>query len=127
MKKEVTKSQINGLTETKLVTVTRQDLTAGYQVVQTAHAIADFSYDHPDVFRQWKQESNSIITLAVKDEQSLINLYNKLKEKTEFITEFREPDIDNEMTAIAIYGTPDIRKMLSNIPLALKERKQLAA
>jgi hypothetical protein len=31
------------------------------------------------------------------------------------------------MTAIAIYGTPDIRKMLSNIPLALKERKQLAA
>ena len=109
----------------KLVTVTRQDITAGYQVVQTAHAIADFAYDHPDIFRQWKSESNSIITLAVKDEQSLIDLYLKIKEKTPYISAFREPDVDDQMTAFCVYGTSDIRKMLSNIPLALKNHSNI--
>lgn len=102
------------------MSITRQDISAGYQVVQTAHAIADFAYDHPDQFKQWKSESNSIITLAVKDEQSLIDLFIKLKERTPFVTSFREPDIDDQMTAICVYGTPEIRKVLSNIPLALK-------
>lgn len=41
---------------------------------------------------------------------------------TPHITAFREPDINNQMTAICIYGTLDIRKMLSNIPLALKTK-----
>lgn len=108
------------MSETKLVSVTRQDLTAGYQVVQTAHVIADFAHDHPDQFKQWKQNSNSIITLAIKDEQSLIALYERLKEKTPYITAFYEPDIQDQMTAICVYGTPEIRKLLSNIPLALK-------
>lgn len=109
--------------ETKLVSITRQDLNPGYQVVQTAHAIADFAYDHPDIFRQWKSESNSIITLSTKDEASLIDLYSRLKEKTSFITAFREPDIQDQMTAICLYATVDIRKMLSNLPLALREKK----
>ena len=111
------------LNETKLVSITRQDLTAGYQVVQTAHAIADFAHDHPDQFRQWKQESNSIITLSTTDEKSLTDLYFKLKEKTPFVTTFHEPDIGNQMTAICVYGTPEIRKMLCSLPLALKSKK----
>lgn len=117
------KKQISNFDETKLISITRQDLTPGYQVVQTAHAIADFAYDHFDLFKQWKQESNSIITLAVKNEQSLIDIYVKLKEITPHITSFREPDIDNQMTAIAVYSTPEMRKMLCHIPLALKEKK----
>lgn len=99
------------------------NLKGGMQLVQSCHAIADFAYDHPDIFRQWKQESNSIITLATKDEQSLIDLFNRLKEVTSNVTQFREPDINDQMTALCVYGTPDIRKMLSNLPLALKEHK----
>lgn len=106
--------------ETKLVSITRQDLTPGYQVVQTAHAIADFAHDHPDQFRQWKENSNSIITLSIKDEQALIALYERLKAITPYITAFREPDIQDQMTAICVYGTPEIRKKLSNLPLALR-------
>ncbi len=123
MKKIITQKQVSKFDETKLISITRQNLTFGYQLVQSCHSIADFAYDHPDIFKQWKQESNSIITLAVKDEQSLIDICNKLQSVTPYITSFREPDIDNQMTAIAIYGTPEIRKMLCNIPLALKEKK----
>ena len=93
------------------------------QLVQSCHAIADFAYDHPDIFKQWKEESNSIITLAVKDEKALMEMYEKYKEITPHITAFREPDIQDQMTAICMYGTSDIRKMLSNIPLALREKK----
>src|SRR5258708_2755309 len=110
--------------ETKLVSITRQDLTRGYQVVQTAHAIADFAYDHSDQFRQWKEQSNSIITLSIMDEVSLIALYERLKIKTPYITAFREPDVQDQMTAICVYGTPEIRKMLSNLPLALRNYTQ---
>ena len=111
------------LNESKLVTITRQDITPGYQVVQTAHAIADFIYDHPDVSSHWKNESNSIITLATTDEQSLIRLYERLKQVTPHITAFHEPDVQDQMTAICVYGTPEIRKkFFSNLPLALKQK-----
>jgi hypothetical protein len=106
-----------------LVTITRQDITPGYQVVQTAHAIADFIHEHPAVSKQWKEESNSIITLSTKDEQSLTDYFNRLKELTPYVTSFYEPDVEDQMTAIAVYGTPSIRKVLSNLPLALKQSK----
>lgn len=107
-----------------MVSITRQDITPGYQVVQTAHAIADFIHDHPEVSKQWKDESNSIITLATKDEQSLIALYERLKQVTPYVTAFYEPDVQDQMTAIAVYGTPEIRKKyFSNLPLALKQSK----
>ena len=115
------------MNDVKLVTVTRKDITPGYQLVQTAHAIADFAHDHPDQFKQWKSESNSIITLAVDDEQSLISLFNKLKEITPHVIAFTEPDINDQTTALCVYGSPEIRKMLCHIPLALKERKPVTA
>lgn len=120
-------SQINAekLKEVKLVTITRQDITPGYQVVQTAHAIADFAYEHPDVFRQWKKESNSIITLSIPDEASLKALYDKLLGMTPYVTAFREPDVNDQLTAICVYGTPEIRKVLSNLPLALKNHSNI--
>jgi hypothetical protein len=51
----------------------------------------------------------------------LTDLYNRLKKLTPYVTAFYEPDIQDQMTAIAVYGTPEIRKTLSNLPLALKQ------
>jgi len=76
------------------------------------------------LIKSWKKESNSIISLATKDEPSLTALYQKLREHTPYILEFREPDIDNQMTAIGVFGTPEIRKMLCHLPLALKKLSQ---
>ena len=103
------------------MTVTRSDISPGYQVVQTAHAIADFAHEHPETFRRWKSESNSIITLSINDEKRLVDLYEKLLAKGTRATMFREPDIGNEATSFCVYGTPDIRKQLSSLPLTLKK------
>lgn len=104
----------------KLVTITRQDLNPGYQLCQTGHAIADFAYELPQFFKSWKDNSNYLVSLATQDEQSLINIYDKLRANGAPIVAFHEPDHYDQLTAICFYGLPHDRKLVSNIPLALK-------
>ena len=112
--------QIDKFQETKLVVITRQDINTGYQVVQSTHSIADFAYEHPEVFKKWKEESNSIICLSCKSEAQLLKLYEKYSQLTPAV-KFFEPDVD-QWTSICLYGTPQIRKSLSHLPLALKNK-----
>lgn len=106
--------------ETKLVVITRADITPGYQAVQSTHSIADFAFEYPKEFKDWKSDSNSIICLSVKNEFELNKLYEKFKGLTPSVI-FYEPDVD-EMTSICLYGTPDIRKKLRHLPLLLKNK-----
>jgi hypothetical protein len=71
---------------------------------------------------KWKLESNSIICLSVENETELKKLQDKFKDLTPSVI-FYEPDVD-EMTSLCLYGTPEIRKKLSNLPLLLKNNKQ---
>ena len=100
--------------------ITRSDISEGYQVVQSAHAIAEFAYEHPETFLKWKKDTNSIICLSVKDEEYLLKLYEKFSNKTPS-SSFYEPDVD-AFTAICVYGTSEIRKSLSHLPLVLNKK-----
>ena len=88
--------------------------------MQTAHSVADFAAEHPNTFKQWKSDTNSIICLSVKNEDSLLKFYEKLKKQTD-CSLFYEPDVD-AYTSLCIYGTPRIRKKLSYLPLSLSPR-----
>ena len=107
--------------EIKLIVVTREDISPGYQVVQSTHSIADFIFEHYAEAKEWKTQSNSIITLSVKTLSDLEKLSNKLARKGSIMTNFLEPDINNELTSFCVYGTPEVRKMLSYLPLTLKK------
>jgi len=85
---------------------------------QAVHAVADFAHQHPAVFTKWKAESNSVICLAAKSEEHLQRLYHKFSARTE-ASIFFEPDV-NEWTSMCLYGTPEVRKALSHLPLSLK-------
>jgi len=102
--------------------ITRNDISIGYQSVQSTHSVADFASVYKKEFDYWKENSNSIICLAVKDEQELLKLFEKYKDFTPCIL-FREPDIDNQATSICLFGTSEIRKKLKNLPLLGKENK----
>jgi hypothetical protein len=102
-----------------LVIITRSDIAPGYQLVQSAHAIADFAHEHSQVFKQWKADSNSIICLNISNEQKLLKLFDKLSAVTPS-SKFYEPDVD-AFTSICVLGTPEIRKKLSHLPLSLKK------
>jgi hypothetical protein len=90
------------------------------QLAQSIHAVADFAHELPEFFKSWKTNSNYVVSLSTKDEQSLENFYNKLREKGAPIIAFREPDINNQLTALCFYGLPEYRKIVSSLPLALK-------
>ena len=104
--------------EDKLYLVTRADLSAGYQITQTVHAAADFAFAHPAAAARWHDVSNSLIVLAVPDQDGLHALLVKARAKGVTFTVFREPDLADELTAVAFTPSPATRRLLSNVPLA---------
>jgi len=83
--------------------------------------MADFATSYPKEFQQWHSTSNYLACLSVKDENSLQALSHKLMcEDIKHIT-FTEPDLGNQITAIAIEPTDMARRICSSFPLALKE------
>jgi len=76
----------------------RQDISGPQQVVQACHAAIEASWTyHFDGF-----EHPSVIVLGMKSEKDL-NKFTKYLDTLEFVhyDEFREPDRDNELTAVA--------------------------
>ena len=104
----------------KLTTVTRRDLTPGYQSVMSSHAAIQFVFDHPEVAQLWIKDPY-LAQLSVENEHDLRVLIAKLKKCNIKYSVFREPDIDNQITAIAIEPSDQTRKITSSLPLMLKE------
>jgi len=81
----------------KLYVIVRKDLSSSQRAVRAGHAVAQFLLCSP--FCRWQNET--LIYLGVKGLRQLENLKYKLDIKNIHYTEFREPDIGNEVTAIA--------------------------
>ncbi len=98
----------------------RDDLSPGQQLVQTAHAVADFSVEHPEAFNSWKHGSNYLCCLNLTPDR-LTSLTKVLTNLMVRHTVFREPDIGNEITAIAIEALPKTMhtKIFKHFKLAL--------
>lgn len=109
--------------DSKLYLITRKDLSAGSQLAQTCHALAQFSYDNPQDFRKWVEKSNYIVVLSTENEDSLKDIISKLKDNSLDYSVFIEPDLDNQITALAISPKHSewASRWLSSLPLAMKE------
>jgi peptidyl-tRNA hydrolase len=104
-----------------LVVVVREDLLPGQQAVQAGHAAIDFQHRLPEISKKWWTHSNYLVYLAVKNEHQLQLLLNKAESKAITHTAFREPDLNNSLTAIALEPCDETRRLVSNLPLALKK------
>lgn len=69
--------------------------------------------------KEWHLNSNHICILSAKDEVDLFKLKKNLDKKHIAYSIFREPDLNNELTAIAL--EPAGKKLVSSYSLALKE------
>ncbi len=101
----------------KLYVVTRRDLSPGQQAVQSIHAAVEFCLEYPQITRKWHNNSNYLVFLAVNDEEELGTLCADATETGISFAVFHEPDIDDELTAIAI--EPAGAKLCKGMRLAL--------
>jgi peptidyl-tRNA hydrolase len=100
--------------------ITRSDLDGGYQSVQGMHAAIQFQFDHPEVSREWFRNSNYLGFLSVANEQELCELIEQARSLDIKFSVFREPDIEDQITAIALQPGRKTKKLCSRLPLALK-------
>lgn len=105
----------------KLYIITRQDLRPGLQAAQVAHAAFLFGYEHRPLAQAWIQESNFLIILSVKNEEELAALGKEADQLGLPVTWFTEPDIEDQLTAIAIAPSPQTVELTAKLPLALSE------
>lgn len=90
------------------------------QMSQSLHAFREFIAHHPETEGEWYKVSNYIAILSVADEPALLALLAKADERKLRCSSFREPDLDGQLTAIAIEPGLATRKLCSGLPLALK-------
>ena len=105
----------------KLRVITRRDLSLGYQATQACHAAIDFQHEYQREATEWHTSSNYLAILTVKDEEELIDILVKVSLRGIKYTIFREPDLNNEITAVALEASNDSRKITSSLPLLGKE------
>lgn len=100
----------------KLVTVTRRDLSISQQSVQSAHAALDFIFRYPITSYRW-HKSNYLIQLTVANESELNALEDELRLNGIKHFVFKEPDLDNQVTAICIEPSKTTRTLTKKFKL----------
>ncbi len=105
----------------KLYVVTRKDLIPGAQACQAIHAFAEFQDKHPKEYQKWYKNSNYLAFLSVKDEMKLASYVFRAKNAGVLYAEFKEPDMDFQLTAVVFDATLDAREMLKHEESALKK------
>lgn len=104
----------------KLYLVTRRDIPAGYQAVQSCHATRQFTADYPELDGEWFEKSNYMCLLSVENERELMRLLVLAHDHGLRSSVFREPDVGGAITAIALEPHPKSQELCKQLPLALE-------
>lgn len=95
--------------------ITHVELDYGRQVAQIVHAVMDYCSKHP--FLEWMEVSNYVVVLYAKNENHLTKLLNKALERELLVGWFREPDLDDQLTAIVLEPCKESKRLCSSLPL----------
>jgi hypothetical protein len=99
----------------KLYVITRKDLTPGQQAVQSGHAIVGYSLQEPEMFRLWHDKSNYLCYLSVACEDTLEDLADHAWYIGVKYFAFREPDLDEALTAVCFEPTVESADLVSGL------------
>ena len=87
----------------------RGDLPAVHQAIQGMHAC------HEAGARLGAPKGSYLIAVTVPDEPALLALHARAEPQGAVL--FREPDLNNSATAVAVFRTPELRTTLGSFPL----------
>jgi hypothetical protein len=85
----------------------REDLGFSYSAVQAGHAVAQHLVEFPDLWR-----NQTLVYLKIKNEDKLIEWRDKLIVRGIPYAIFREPDLQNQATALACLSDGNMFKNL---------------
>lgn len=105
----------------RLYIVTRSDIPLGFASAQCAHAAFQFARDQWERTAPWMRDSQWLVIVTVSDEGSLEDLAFRAAQQTLPHSRWREPDRDNELTAVAIAPGRGARLLCANLPLLGRE------
>lgn len=96
----------------KLYVLVRNDLQKNYQAVQAGHTVAQFCIEHPG---KWQNET--LVYLKGGDLKEILDWWQILCKQKATTSYFLEPDIDDEMTGIAVLSDEHTDKLFKNLRL----------
>ena len=97
----------------KLYVLVRRDLSPSQQAVQAGHALAEHLLRGD--LNGW--DNGTLILLGVGNEQELQDWAERLTWRGLSYSMFREPDIGDQMTALACAPSPEDRKLFRSLKL----------
>ena len=100
--------QLKMETSNRLYILVSEDLAPIYGAVQGGHAIAQWMLEHFDNL-YWKNETVVYLSCNVEKMKYLL--------EWDDISIFREPDLNNKLTAIAVVGNPRNERMFKKLRL----------
>jgi hypothetical protein len=83
------------------------------------HGAIQFTFDHPQIAKNWFEISNYIVALSIKNEEELLKLIKKAEDNNLKYSIYREPDLENQITSIAIEPGEQTKRLCKNLKLAL--------
>jgi peptidyl-tRNA hydrolase len=105
----------------KLYIIVRNDLRPGQQMAQSLHAAFHFYHDHSQIAKNWIEASDFICSLQVPNEDELYYLIRRAELDEIPITIYRESDLDDTITAIALAPGERTRRLCMGLKLAMRD------
>jgi peptidyl-tRNA hydrolase len=106
----------------KAFVIVRADLTKSQRGVQAGHALAELSFQagsrKDKTFQRWVQEDKTLVILQVPNEQALEEIHSWFEDRKIPHNLFKEPDLGNSATALAVYPSEQTYQILANLQLA---------
>lgn len=98
-------------TQKIMYVLARKDLDPVYGGVQAGHALAEYSMKGNErLYKEWG--NGKLVYLGIPNENALKLWAQKLSDKNKDWVGFCEPDLQNELTAVACISTEDTFKNL---------------
>jgi len=80
----------------------------------------EFVSSHPDIDQDWYNNSNYLALLSVENENEIHWFIDRANAQGIKYATFKEPDLDNQVTAMVLEPGKHSKKLCAKLPLALK-------
>jgi hypothetical protein len=87
----------------KMYVIVRSDISKSYQAAQGGHALAQMALDWPETFKEWNNRTIIYLKTSYEDLQEMASS-TVLNDMGCVFSDFWEPDIGDELTAMAVCG-----------------------